>query len=229
MSKDHLRGVNQLIVVTAPEWGSVEATLQRFERPNRERPWESVGLPVQVTLGKTGMAWGRGLIDLSSEPGEHKKEGDNKSPAGLYRLGAVFGALSEKRFSSKMPFLAITDDMECVDDSSSQYYNQIVYRKSLPECDWSSSEKMKEIGPLYDLGLVIHHNTSPSIPHAGSALFMHVWRFSGAGTAGCTAMEKKDLQEIVSWLNQEQNPCLVQLPQTVYQEKQASWGLPTLF
>ena len=214
----------QLIVVVSPDWDAKEGMLYRFRR-NPLDQWELVSDPIAVTLGANGMAWGRGLLDLSEESGVHKKEGDNRSPAGLFSLGPTFG---HQRHAKKMPFIPITEDLECVDDSNSLYYNQFVNTRFIEKRDWNSSEKMKEVGHLYVIGLVVHHNVSPIKPGMGSAIFMHIWRNPGGGTAGCTAMEHEHMQEIVEWLDSDQSPCLVQLPLKEYFNKKESWGLPDL-
>jgi L,D-peptidoglycan transpeptidase YkuD (ErfK/YbiS/YcfS/YnhG family) len=216
--------VLQMIVVVSSDWDAKEGILYRFVRNSLDR-WELVSSSIAVTLGENGMAWGRGLLDLSGEKGVHKKEGDNKSPAGLFSLGPTFGY---QRHAKKMPFISITDDLECVDDPNSEYYNQFVNKSSIANPDWGSSEKMKEIGALYAIGLVVHHNLSPIQPGKGSAIFMHVWRKPGGTTAGCTAMEHEHMQQIVEWLDSDQSPCLVQLPLKEYLNKQAAWGLPNL-
>ncbi|MBF8262931.1 MAG: hypothetical protein HW387_596 [Parachlamydiales bacterium] len=50
----------------------------------------------------------------------------------------------------------------------------------------------------------------------GSAIFMHIWRDPGFPTAGCTAMQEKDIGDIVSWLDEKKHPVLVQLPMEEY-------------
>jgi len=201
--------VSQLLVVVSPNWDTVEGVLQCYERTSSSHPWETVGPGIPIVLGKKGMAWGRGLW---SQKGMQKEEGDAKSPAGLFSLGTVFGDPSSAPFAKNMPFLPITDDLEFVDDPSSIYYNQFVQVSSSGKRDWKSSEKMNEVGPLYSLGIVVDHNLDPIAPGMGSAIFIHVWRNRGMGTAGCTAMQESDLQQVVSWLDQKKRPCLLQLP-----------------
>jgi D-alanyl-D-alanine dipeptidase len=220
--------VLQLLVVIAHDWSSVEGTLYRYQRSSSTLQWELSGPPIEVTLGKQGMAWGKGLCDFSDQNRLGKKEGDGKSPAGIFYLGPVFGNASHQPYAKNMPFLLITDDLEYVDDSHSLYYNQFVTAHSTKNRDWKSSEKMKEIGSLYALGFVVQHNLNPIEAGMGSAIFMHIWRSRGMGTAGCTAMAENDLNEIVLWLNAEQHPCLVQLPLEEYLNKKSQWGLPEL-
>jgi L,D-peptidoglycan transpeptidase YkuD (ErfK/YbiS/YcfS/YnhG family) len=220
--------VLQLLVVVSSDWNAVDGTLYCYERSTSSLEWTLSSPPIPVTLGKQGMAWGRGMHDLDDTQTFPKKEGDRRSPAGIFSLGSIFGDALHQQYSKNMPFLLITDDLECVDDSNSVYYNQLVRANSIEKKDWKSSEKMASIGFLYALGLVIEHNVNPVEAGMGSAIFMHIWRGQGLGTLGCTAMEEKNLNEIVSWLDREKNPCLVQLPIEEYNNKKSKWGLPEL-
>ncbi len=219
--------VLQLLVVVSPDWNGLDGVLYRYQRGSPSLQWELVGSPIGVALGEQGMAWGRGLFDCSHEKGMHKKEGDWRAPAGVFSLGPAFGDERHQPYARKIPFLLVADGLECVDDPDSVHYNRFITEKTAHR-DWKSSEKMKEIGFLYAIGLVIQHNLNPIKPGMGSAIFMHVWRQKGMGTAGCTAMEEKDLDELVSWLDMEQSPCLVQLPSEEYMGKKSLWGLPEL-
>lgn len=190
----------QLVVVTTPTWDAVEGVLQCYERSSLESPWEKVGPPVAINVGKNGMSF-------------EKREGDGKSPVGLFSLGPVFGDAAHQGYSKNMPFLLIEEDLECVDDPDSRHYNRFV--RSDVECDWKSSEKMAEVGALYALGIVVGYNMDPIHPGKGSCIFMHVWSGPGRGTAGCTALDRESLIALVSWLDAKKQPCLVQGPGAV--------------
>lgn len=202
----------QLIVVLSQNWDVNQANLYRFEKTSTNEPWRQVGRDVRVFLGVNGLS-------------EYKAEGDGKSPAGIFSLGTVFGDHRHQVYASKMPYLLITEDLECVDDSDSRFYNCFVDKNTLPR-DWKSSEKMQNIGDVYHLGLVIRYNCQPIVAGAGSCIFMHI--SSGTGTAGCTALLRQDLIELVTWLDAAQNPMLVQLPYSEYYIKEKEWGLPSL-
>lgn len=217
----------QLIVVVSSDWNASVGTLYCFERSSENLKWTLSSSPYSVNLGKNGMAWGRGVLNISDPPVQ-KKEGDGRSPAGIFRLGPAFGKPSNQLYFKNINFVPITDDLECVDDINSKYYNQLVHSNSIDTPDWNSSEKMKEIGFLYDFGLVVQHNSDPIIPGYGSAIFMHIWRAPGLGTFGCTALSEKDLIYVISWLDEDKNPCLIQLPLEEYISKKSVWGLPDL-
>lgn len=207
----------QLLLVRTDGWDEVGGRLQRFERKRPGSPWQPVGKSVSVVVGKNGMGWGRGLLSISSPTGPRKKEGDGKAPAGVFRLSSAFGYAPENAASQiKMPYQHLTPTIECVDDAKSAYYNRILDKEPVAKIDWSSAEKMLRSDNQYQWGLFVDHNVGPSVPGSGSCIFMHIWQNAAHGTAGCTAMEQKDLEEILVWLNPIMKPVLVQLPHKEY-------------
>ncbi|HEV7891486.1 MAG TPA: hypothetical protein VGP08_12655, partial [Pyrinomonadaceae bacterium] len=81
----------QVVVVTTRGWGDVPGTLRRFERKGTRGAWAQVGREVPVAVGRNGLGWGAGLVDVSGNVGPSKKEGDGKAPAGVFALGSAFG------------------------------------------------------------------------------------------------------------------------------------------
>ena len=214
---------SQLVVVTTPGWNAVDGTMQKYERRGSAE-WQPVGDAVPIVVGRTGLAWGKGIVSSMAFHGPRKAEGDGKSPAGMYRFGSAFGFAAESPAAHALPYLQLTESSECVDDSSSQSYNRIVERDKVSAVDWKSSERMRSV-PAYRLGLVVEHN-SAAIPRAGSCIFMHLWSGPSAGTAGCTAMSATALETLLGWLDPTSRPLLVQLPAAEYQRLRAVWSLP---
>jgi L,D-peptidoglycan transpeptidase YkuD (ErfK/YbiS/YcfS/YnhG family) len=225
----------QMIVVVTPGWDEVRGRLDRFERAGPHEPWHSVGEPIPIVVGSKGMGWGIGLVDaaapgvrIKSEP--IKMEGDGKSPAGVFGLGTAFGYAAEPLPGIKLPYLALTPSIECVDDASSKVYNRIVDRSTVSS-DWSSSEHMRDVGEAYRWGIVIDHNaTVPGSiaprPGGGSCVFLHIWHSSDHGTAGCTAMTRNSLESLLLWLDPSRLPVIVQLPESAYRRLAGPWNLP---
>ena len=181
-----LVGANQLLLVITPDWDTVQGELRRFERGNLDEPWRAVGAP--------GSHRGReerhrvGFAGHAAGARTAKAEGDGRSPAGVFPLGKAFGfAPSAEAAWLKLPYLPVTEGIECVDDSASTLYNQIVDRRTMKTPDWNSSEKMREVGEAYRWGVVVNYNT-PAVPKRGSCIFLHIGGEQGKGTAGCTAM-----------------------------------------
>jgi L,D-peptidoglycan transpeptidase YkuD (ErfK/YbiS/YcfS/YnhG family) len=215
-----LEGSNQLIVVTSKTWDDIQGTAQRYERHGDT--FEKYEAPFAVVLGKNGMGWGKGLLDAGQREGPVKQEGDGKAPAGIFKLGSAFGY--DSRAETRLPYLALTSTIECVDDASSKRYNQLVDGSTVAK-DWNSAERMRRQDDLYRQGIFIEHNT-PASPSAGSCIFFHIWRGPMAPTRGCTAMDPVNISRLISWLDPRQSPLLVQLPEAQYQQLRARWKLP---
>jgi L,D-peptidoglycan transpeptidase YkuD (ErfK/YbiS/YcfS/YnhG family) len=217
---------SQMVVVTTKDWTATDGTLRRFERT--ERAWQQVGPAVPVVLGRSGLGWGRGLNPPSSS-GPQKKEGDGRSPAGVFRLTYAFGyAPPEEVRAIRLPYIQCTSAVECVDDTNSSSYNIIVDRRSVAKVDWKSSEKMRMSDDEYKLGVFVAHNASPTEPGAGSCVFMHIWKEPGHPTSGCTAMSVGGIESLLGWLDPRSTPVLVQLPQEEYRQQQTPWMLPAI-
>ena len=72
------------------------------------------------------------------------------------------------------------------------------------------------------------YNTYPVEKSKGSCIFLHIWKDALTGTAGCTAMERRNLERIVGWLAPAKNPYLVQLTENEYGKYKKTWKLPKL-
>ncbi|MGB6692358.1 MAG: hypothetical protein WBE76_31340 [Terracidiphilus sp.] len=229
----------QMVVVTTGNWDAVEGRLQRFERANAHEAWRPVGEPIPIVVGKNGMGWGIGLVatdDASVRAADKpvKREGDGKSPAGVLALGTAFGYGTQPLPGLKMPYLALTPTIECVDDVGSKYYNRIVDRSAVAP-DWNSSEHMLYTGESYRWGVVVDHNgtvegrnANPPVPGGGSCVFLHIWHSSDQGTAGCTAMTQTNLETLLLWLDPARRPLLLQLPTAAYARLTDRWKLPQM-
>jgi hypothetical protein len=238
-SHDPFANATQLIVVTTSNWDAVEGKLQRFERNSVHDPWRPFGEPIPIVVGRNGMGWGIGLVAagdpnvrLVSDP--VKKEGDGKSPAGVFDLGTAFGYSAQPLPQLKVPYLALTESIECVDDVNSKYYNRIVDRFAVAP-DWHSSEHMRDTGESYRWGIVVDLNGTTATgnehapePGSGSCVFLHIWRDQSHGTAGCTAMSQMNLETLLTWLDPKRRPLLLQLPMPDYERLTQRWNLPKL-
>lgn len=216
----------QMVLVVTPDWQAVNGQLQRYELD--DQTWRPVGQKINVVVGRNGLGWGAGLHPMP-EVGPQKHEGDGRSCAGVFALRYAFGyAPPEKVPGIKIPYVQCTTNLECVDDTNSSHYNQLVDRATVPNPDWRSSEKMLMKNGQYRLGIVVEHNTSPPVPGGGSCIFLHIWLGPGIGTAGCTAMREGDIETLVAWIDATASPVLVQLPEPEYQRLKKPWRLPDL-
>lgn len=204
----------QAIVVTADGWTKTTGKLHRYEYDKGE--WTKVGHEISVTIGKSGLAWGNGIHTSKGNP--RKKEGDGKSPAGVFRLGTMFGYSASSPVSGNYPYRQSTVRDFFVDDVESADYNTWVTipldQANAPGERWKSFEKMKRSDSIYEYGIVISHNMSPVVKGNGSAIFFHIWRTPSSPTLGCTSMSKENLIELMQWLDHHKNPLLIQVPLT---------------
>ncbi len=227
LTKDFFKNSRQMVLVTTENWEKVSGTLQRFERSDLAAEWRAASSPIKIVVGRNGLGWGRGLHEeIKTEP--QKKEGDGKSPAGIFRLSSAFGFAPPDEMKLKVRYLHVTDALECIDDINSVRYNSLVDNTHIFNSDWKSSEKMLAVGEQYRLGVVVEHNTDPRTSGKGSCIFLHIWKGDGSGTSGCTAMEKSEMEKLILWLDARANPVLVQLPEDEFLRVQSKWNLPSL-
>ncbi|HUD47148.1 MAG TPA: L,D-transpeptidase family protein [Candidatus Baltobacteraceae bacterium] len=216
----------QMVVVTSSDWKATTGWLRRFERT--DHGWQIDGVPLRVVLGRGGLGWGRGEHPLP-QSGPQKREGDGRSPAGIFRLPYAFGyAAADSVREIRLSYVQCSATLECVDDTNSADYNVILDRRSVTAPDWKSSEKMRMTNDEYRLGIFIAHNSSPVQPGAGSCVFMHIWKGPDVPTSGCTAMSPGAIESVLGWLDPQAHPVLVQLPEAEYQRLQTPWQLPLL-
>ncbi len=183
--------------------------LQSFEKAE-SGDWRGVGRASDVRLGRRGLAWGRGINSTNEVSGPRKREGDDKAPAGLFRLSFAFG-YSADRPPTRLRYVPITGTTVCVDDPQSRYYNRMIDAAKIASPDWKSAEKMKLPDIRYKWGIFVMHN-SPPTPGVGSAIFLHIWKDLATSTSGCTAMPEPVMLNLIKWLDPARHPVLVQLP-----------------
>lgn len=195
----------QLLVVTTKNWSASAGSLQRYERDHDH--WNKVGKAIEIKLGRNGLGWGIGLHEIPRHPKILKKEGDGKSPAGIFRLRQAFGYAP---FKINYPYEIYKETDHCVDDVNSVYYNKIVDSTKIQR-DYKSYERMKFPKDHYRYGIVVDHNGitegKKSKKGAGSCIFVHI---KDVPTAGCTVMNKEEIEEILLWLDPAAKPLLVQ-------------------
>ena len=215
----------QLVVVTTPDWTSTTGSLVRFERANSTSEWRSIDQPEPVVVGRTGIAWGIGFDGGSSE-GPHKREGDGKSPAGIFPLDTVFGfAPRDSMQTVRLPYARLLPTTDCVDDVASSHYNTVVDRRSVDRVDWTSAEHMRQVGQ-YEVGVIVGYNAMPPVKGRGSCIFLHIWVGPQSHTAGCTAFNEPKLRQVIRWLEPKKRPLLVQLTANDYANLRTRWRLP---
>jgi L,D-peptidoglycan transpeptidase YkuD (ErfK/YbiS/YcfS/YnhG family) len=178
----------QLIFATNRDSSSFRVTIHALEKKNGV--WNLVFPTFTGSIGEKGFAtMGK------------KREGDGKTPTGIFPLGIAFGY--DRSMATKMPYRQATADDFWVDDVNSGDYNQWV--KGRPGA--TSWEKMKRDDDQYKYGVVIEYNMHPIVKGKGSAIFLHVWK-GGEPTAGCVAMSEEMVLKILGWLDPAKKPLI---------------------
>jgi len=139
--------------------------------------------------GKSGLAIG------------DKKEGDYKTPWGVYDLPLVFG--TEIVENSNIIQKKISRDDVWVDDAKSLQYNTMQKRENLQADSWEELYI-----PAYKHVIVVGYNYETPVPGKGSAIFIHL-KTENKYTAGCIALDEEDLIEIIKWLDFNKNPIII--------------------
>jgi len=225
---NRLSFATQLVVVTTTGWDSTVGELRRYSRDNPSASWREDGRLVPIVVGKTGLAWGVGF-DSAAVAGEpHKHEGDGRSPAGVFPIDTAFGfAPADSMRAIHLPYVALSANTECVDDTASVHYNTVVDRSAAPSVDWQSSEHMRNVAQ-YQLGAIIGYNAAPPAKGRGSCIFFHIWAGPRSTTVGCTALDAAELERLVAWLDRKLQPVVIQVPASVYPRLRGEFGLPRL-
>lgn len=179
----------QAIVVTAARSGATTATLTAYERSGGG--WRTVFGPWPANVGTRGIA----------PPGD-KREGDGRTPSGVYGFDFVFGVEADP--GVRFPFRRVTSrSIVWDDDPSSPLYNTWV---DLDRQQAGADPEPMYNPPAYDLGAVIAYNTART-PGLGSAIFLHV--SIDRPTAGCVSLPKAQLVEVLRWLDPARDPRIV--------------------
>jgi L,D-peptidoglycan transpeptidase YkuD (ErfK/YbiS/YcfS/YnhG family) len=182
---------SQVLLVRRENLSTHRATLYAFEK--QDRRWHMAFAPIKAVVGRNGFA----------PPGE-KREGDGRTPSGVFSLNLVFGY--QERLRTRMNYRMATKDDIWVDDAGAPDYNRWVKRG---ETRAASYEEMRRDDGLYRYGIVIEYNTNPVVRGHGSAIFVHVWRGEDSATAGCVALADGEIVRLIEWLDPQRRPLIV--------------------
>jgi L,D-peptidoglycan transpeptidase YkuD (ErfK/YbiS/YcfS/YnhG family) len=181
-----------LAIVSAPTMQSVGATLRRYERADAGAAWSPRGSAQPVVVGARGLAWGHLFAAHAQDAEPLKREGDKRTPMGVYPLGATFGFAKNDRPN----YLRLTPGANyCVHDTSSPLYGRIVPRSTVGAK--VSGEEMSKI-PTYKRGIVIDYPPDAAAK-GGSCIFVHIWEGEGVGTSGCVALPEAEVASLQEW------------------------------
>jgi L,D-peptidoglycan transpeptidase YkuD (ErfK/YbiS/YcfS/YnhG family) len=132
-------------------------------------------LVLQCALGRSGV---RHL----------KREGDGATPAGRHRVLSLIVRPDRLRPRSSLRMRALRRNDGWCEDSRHGSYNRPI---RLPSS--AGHETMWREDRLYDVVGVLDWNFCPRIRGRGSAIFLHLARENFRPTAGCIALNRRDL------------------------------------
>lgn len=221
-----LQSSRQMMLLIVPDVNASQAALRFFERKAQDQQWDLQPIHSRVFLpaviGKSGLAWSS---TLGEKPDllPYKKEGDARTPAGVYSVTSVLGLKMVGH--PAMPFMQLDEHTACVTDPDSKFFNKVI-DSSIVSPDWKSALKFSDRTPDFNVALQLAYNAE-NLPGVGSCMFMHQWRSVNTPTEGVSIGVDKDLLVYLAQeLRQEDNPVIVILPQSSYSKLQEKWGLP---
>jgi L,D-peptidoglycan transpeptidase YkuD (ErfK/YbiS/YcfS/YnhG family) len=174
--------ISQVLVVynQKPEYNS--ATLIPFEKKRDQ--WGPLSKPIEVRIGMNGFA-----------PIGEKREGDMKTPSGLFALGHLY--TYEDFVDTKLAYSKTDEHDIWIDDPESDFYNQYARIDNGAK----SFEKLKLNNDLY--------NTNPVKKYYGSAIFLHLSSQYRKPTKGCISIEEKNMLKLLKWLDTNKKPHII--------------------
>ena len=117
-----------------------------------------------------------------------KKEGDKKTPKGLFKLGNLFYRPDRlTKPITKLKVRKIRKNMGWCDDLSKPTF----YNKLIKSNNKIKHEKLYRIDHKYDLFILIKYNFPKPIIPLGSCIFLHLTT-NYKPTDGCIAIKKSD-------------------------------------
>ena len=139
---------------------------------------------VKCSIGKRGI-------------GIKKREGDQITPKGKFKIKYILYRKDRvPNLKTKLKKMVINKNMGWCDDPKSEFYNKLI---KLPFK--YNFERLYRSDNIYDIILVLNFNLNPVQKNKGSAIFIHIAKRNYKSTAGCIAINKKNLKKIVKKIN----------------------------
>jgi L,D-peptidoglycan transpeptidase YkuD (ErfK/YbiS/YcfS/YnhG family) len=201
---DLIAEASRLVLVTTRSMDTQLATVQLFARQAANKPWKRISATEPAVVGKAGLGWGYSFVDVKDREEPEKVEGDKRTPAGFFRIGASFGFAPSRRPG----YIELkAGETVCVEDPSSPFYNTITKRSEIGSVE---ADDMRS-SPFYRRGLFVDY-PSDRASRRGSCILIHIWSTSDTGTAGCIGLPKERVQALQDF--SRAGAVLVILPET---------------
>jgi L,D-peptidoglycan transpeptidase YkuD (ErfK/YbiS/YcfS/YnhG family) len=185
----------EVIVVSAPAWGSLRSKITLYERSGTG--WRT------VVWDKTWLGYG-GLVQAAK-----RKQDTGTTPAGLFSISQAFGRKANP--GTRLPYTKVNNSQWWVEDRNSRYYNQMRNASqggfALQTTGPNSSEHLYAMGYQYDYVAVINFNRPNPVIGRGSGIFLHVT--TNGPTGGCVATARATMITIMKHLKPGLNPMII--------------------
>ncbi|MDP1639738.1 MAG: hypothetical protein Q8L61_02330 [Hyphomicrobium sp.] len=188
-----LHRATRLIIITVPGMTSVKATLHTFERKTpADAAWQRSGPPETAVVGSSGIGWADNFSHLAKKDEPIKREGDKRTPAGIFRVAGPFGFEA----SSLSGYTRLSrGNSFCVEDPTSRLYGKIVDKRIAASV--KQSEDMSA-DPSLKSGMIVDYPARRGAK-AGSCIFLQVWSGDAAGTDARVGMPDDRLTVLQKW------------------------------
>jgi len=127
------------------------------------------------------------------------KEGDVKTPIGVYDLGMAFGIKDNP--GTALSYTKVTDKDWWVGEWDTGHYNKFMRSDKI----WKESEHLMDYPIRYAYAIYIDYNHD-CIPGKGSGIFLHCW--IDKPTGGCVSVPEHVMVDI---LKQVQPKCVISI------------------
>jgi L,D-peptidoglycan transpeptidase YkuD (ErfK/YbiS/YcfS/YnhG family) len=187
-----LHRATKLIIVTVDRLNDTKAELHTFERKSPASSWTKSSGPETCVVGARGVGWGHPYLSFRRGEEPVKEEGDERTPAGIYRVGTMFGFAKDNRPN----YVQLTPGRQfCVEDTSSPYYGKIVPQTLVGEK--TLGQKMASV-EQFRRGIFIDYPARPAFK-AGSCIFMQVWKGEGVGNSAHIGLPEERILRLQDW------------------------------
>jgi L,D-peptidoglycan transpeptidase YkuD (ErfK/YbiS/YcfS/YnhG family) len=188
-----LHRATRLIIVTVPGMTSVKATLHTFERKTpADAGWQRSGPPETAVVGSNGIGWADNFSHLARKDEPIKREGDKRTPAGIFRVAGPFGFEA----SSLSGYTRLSrGNSFCIEDPASRLYGKIVDKRIAASV--KQSEDMSA-DPSLKSGMIVDYPARRGAK-AGSCIFVHVWAGAEVGTKARIGMPEDRVAVLQAW------------------------------
>lgn len=211
----HIGDSRQVVVVTTGSWTSSYAKLQTWQKRN-DGSWQQIIAPTAARVGWNGV-----------RRAANRLQNTGTTPAGTFDLLRGFGLV--RPAGVDLPYRRVDkNDWWPYDPTDPKTYNVLQPRR-MQHANWRTgwAERLRSYGTQYRYSVVIDYNLPSDIRRrsgervavnrantsAGGGIFLHV---NGSGaTAGCVSIPRKQMRQVLKWLDPDLDPVIVIGPREV--------------